>query len=496
MGDFIKKIDELKEVLRETPPDIIQERIYTCFANGCILLTAYLKSKGNPGWSSMLVDQGQPILNSKEQAYLEKTVANAPWLLDIFKDTQKGGSLPTIDTHSILAKSIGKSNLTGDDVSMDMMLEKFIQKTAEMDAFWSNIKHDRLSSVTKLMNTDIYVPTPAGPIPVPVKPIIYFLIMLLDSFRLSQALAGNTNTPLTLIVLMEELLTGQWRQAILTAAGFISPSGVAAGVIGKYFVNAWVLINPEMRTRLIKDAFKGTKSLFIGFILWCATVLPPDIIRSKIKEAIDKARDMVASFDQKIEELEARGSEALRPVGKKVEFKAIDLDNLKRISMEDIQNIQALAQWPLLICTKEYQDIQAPLEKDPFFRLLLELFNVPVLSDDKFQTCQSGIKDIDQIITESLDPSIVDDPQFINPLTQIQDAAQGAVADVQGQVQGAVADVQGKAEGAVQAVQGKAEAAVQAIPKIPIIKGGRRSKKMNKRSRRKSRKHGHRRLSV
>jgi len=295
---------------------------------------------------------------------------------------------------------------------------------------------------------------------------------------------------------MEELVTGQWRQAILTAAGFISPSGVAAGVIGKYFVNAWVLINPEMRTRLIKDAFKVTKSLFIGFILWCATVLPPEIIRSQIKEAIDKARDMVSSFDQKIAELEAKGSEALRPVGKKVEFKAIDLDNLKRISMEDIQNIQALAQWPLLICTKEYQDIQAPLEKDPFFRLLLELFNVPVLSDDKFQTCQSGIKDIDQIITESLDPSIVDDPEFINPLTQIQDAAQGAVADVQGQVQGAVADVQGKAEGAVQAVQGKAEAAVQAIPKIPIIKGGRRSKKMNKRSRRKSRKHGYRRVSV
>jgi hypothetical protein len=477
MGDFIKKIDDLKTLIRETPPELIQERVYTCFANGCILLTAYLQTNGKPGWSSMLVDGEQPILNSKEQSSLEKTVANAPWLLDILKDPQpqKGGAIPAIDTHSILAKSIGETSLTGDDVSMDLMLEKFIQKTADMDTFWSNIKHSRLSAVTKLMNSDIYVPTPSGPIPVPVKPVVYFLIMLLDSFRLSQALMGNTNMPLTLIVLMEELVTGQWRQAILTAAGFISPSGVAAGVIAKYFVNAWVLINPEIRTLLIKDTFKGSKSLFIGFILWCATVLPPEFIRSQMQEAIEKVRGMVASFDEKVAQLEAKGSEALKPVGKKVEFKAIDLDNLKRISMEDIQNLQVLAQWPLLICTKEYQEIQGPLEKDPFFRLILELFNVPVLSDDKFQTCKAGFKEMDQVIAESLDPSVVDDPTFVNPLTQVQ-----------GQVQ-AQAQAFQAAMPTIPTIP--AIPAMPAIPAIPLtLKGGRRTKKTNKRSKRKSRK--------
>jgi hypothetical protein len=253
---------------------------------------------------------------------------------------------------------------------------------------------------------------------------------------------------------------------LLTAAGFISPSGVAIGVIGKYIVNAWVLINPAIRTSLVKDIYKGSKSMLIGFILWCVSVLPPESVRNMLKTRIDEARAMVATFDEKITALEEQGSVSLKPLGKKIEFKAISLDNLTRITMEDIQNIQALAQWPMLICTKEYQDIQGPLEKDPFFRIMFELLNIPVLADDKFEVCRSNqFKPIQEVIAEGLDPAdaLVDDPAFINPITAVQQQVQGAVGAVQQQVQGAVDATQQQVQGAVDATQQQAEGAVNSL---------------------------------
>jgi hypothetical protein len=314
--------------------------------------------------------------------------------------------------------------------------------------------------------------------------------MLLDSFRLSRALSGHKDISLTLVVLLEELVTGQWRQMLLTAAGFISPSGVAIGVIGKFIVNAWVLINPNIRTSLVKDMYKGSKSMFIGFILWCATVLPPEIIKNRLKESIDKARELVGTFDEKIKKLEEQGSVALKPLGKKMVFKGVSLDELKKITIEDIQNLQSLAQWPLLICTKEYQDIQGPLEKDPFFRVLFELIGIPTLPDDKFEVCRSNrFKSIEQVIAESLDPAdaIVDDPDFVNPIAAVQgqiqgaaSAAQGAVSGVQQQAQGAVSGVQQQAQGAASATQGavgKAQGAVEAVKKGTMVGGKRKTRK-------------------
>jgi len=421
--EFLRKIDELKELVRETDPGILQERIYKSMANGFLLLTAYLKTDGRDGWSSMLINEGgQPILSSSEQAMIEKAFKAAPWILEMKRDGKiqvgGGGPVPQLDSHGSFVKPVIDAlvNLTGDDVSLDLLLETFIKKSAEMDDYWSNMKHGAFAPVTKFMNTDseIYVPTPAGvpiPVPIPRRPVIYFLIMLLDSLRLSRALSGHKDIPLTLIVLLEELVTGQWRQMLLTAAGFISPSGVAIGVLGKFIVNAWVLINPNIRTSLVKDMYKGSKSLFIGFILWCFSVLPPEFVKNQLKAKIDEARALVATFDDKIKMLEEKGSIPLKPSGKRIEFKAISLDNLKRITMEDIQNIQSLAQWPMLICTKEYQDIQGPLEKDPFFRIIFELLNIPVIADDKFEVCRSNqFKPIEQVIAEGLEnPAIVDD---------------------------------------------------------------------------------------
>ena len=127
------------------------------------------------------------------------------------------------------------------------------------------------------------VPTPVQeqqvPVPVPRKPVVMLLVALIDSFRISAALAGYKNSLLTLLVLFQELVTGQWRQMIMTAVGLISPMGVAVGVVGKYIINAWMLINPTLRDELLRDMYKGSKSFLIGFLLWATSNLPPAVVK-------------------------------------------------------------------------------------------------------------------------------------------------------------------------------------------------------------------------
>jgi hypothetical protein len=421
MGEFNSYVDRLKKLVTDTPPDELQEKVYTCFANGCLLLTAFLQLKGKDGWSATLInDYGQPILSFKEQAAVENTVKSAPWLREFLEVTangkgiQKGGAAePQLNSEgSSFVQTIvdTASQLTGDDVSLDLMLEKFLKKTQEMDDFWSAFG----GHAKKIMDIDIPVPLPpAGiPVPVPLTPIVYFLMLLLDSFRISRALLGNKDIPLTILVLMEEIITGQWRQAILTSVGFISPSGVAIGTIGKYFVNAWLLVNPKIRNEIIKDVFGGGKSFIIGFILWCSSVLPPQAIKFGLEESITRLRDMVANIDDKMKDLSDRASEPLSKIKKRLVFPGFDLSKLKRISLSDIQNLQELSQWPVIVCSAEFQDIKKNLEKDPLFRLVMEMAGVPTTSQDTFNVCKrsDGFLPLSSVVSEAMTPVIEDIP--------------------------------------------------------------------------------------
>ena len=464
MDGFHSKIDSLKHIIRETPPLELQERVYISFANICLLVTAFMNQNGKRGWSSTLLnDRGEPMLGKEEQEIVEDAMSQ-PWILEFLKSTsgpghlasasasakQKGGTQQGNPPHlttsgsSLVVKSIIDptveylSTLTGDDVSMDLMLEKFIQETQKMDDFWAKFAYES-PGIAKKMNRDVtlYVPTPSGvpiPVPIPVKPIVYFLMMLLDSFRLSRSLMGEKDVPLTLLVLIEELITGQWRQMILTCMGFISPTGVSASVIGKYLVNTWVLINPEIRSDILRDIYKGNKSLLIGFLLWCLTVLPPQSAKNVLESGLARARKFVENIDDKIKELEEKGSVQLKPLGKKLQFQGVNLGPITRVTMQDIQNLQALAQWPLLICSKDYQEIQQVLEKDPIFRVILELVGVPTTAHDKFKVCRTtNYESLPDVIEDALEPHIVEnveadvqpqaqtqtqDPPINNPVTQ------------------------------------------------------------------------------
>jgi hypothetical protein len=187
------RIGKLEKSIRTSDYDTLQNQVYICFANGCILLTSFLQLQGQPGWSAELRDaEGQSVLTEEEQQAIESAFAKAGWLLPFFSDTkeQQGGAmsfkLPTMAPGGDFLKKSGLQ-FTGEDVSLDRMMQGFLKKTQELDEFWSYFgKKDPGLSKT-FTEGDIRIPTPNPliTIPIPKKPLVQLLVTIIDAFRLS-----------------------------------------------------------------------------------------------------------------------------------------------------------------------------------------------------------------------------------------------------------------------------------------------------------------------
>jgi hypothetical protein len=413
MEEFTSYVDRLKKLATDTSPDELQENLYVFFANGCLLLTSFLQEDGKDGWSSKVVnDYGQPILGFKEQSTVESIFKSAPWIRGIFKGSasaplQKGGNVTLTNDGNIVTKiADALSNLKSEDISLDAMLQAFIKKTADIDEYMA-----KLSGPFKKM-TSFDIPlgpaaAAAGAPGIPFQPVLYFLLTLLDCLRVSRALVGHKDTPLTILVLLEEIISGQWRQALLTSVGLISPSGVAVGTIAKYFVNVWILINPSLRTEIVEIVFKGTKSAIVGFFIWCISVLPPAIIKNRMQESLEKVKNMFESLQGKLEDMKRKANEKLKPLGKELTFKGFDkLNILAKLTIENLQNLQELSQWSVITCSSEFRAIVDELRPDPLFFFIMEMMNVPLSAKDTLKACNMASNF--PSLSQSINPTVVD----------------------------------------------------------------------------------------
>ena len=451
--EAINRIKDLQGVIRATEESELKEKVYVCVANGCILLTAYLNSNGQKGWSSRLIDHaGQPILNSNEQETLESILKEAPWVLEFFKDNsqsvvQKGGAIPYVDN------SLG--GMKDVEISLDKGLQYVIDTTEQTDKYWENIEKNSFGNIKTFMDKDQIVPTPIGPIPIKARLISKLLITLLDFLRLASARAGYTSVPLTLIVFLEELVTGQWRQMILTAASlFITPSGVATSIIIKYIIIAWITIGGEERTGIVKHIFKGTKSFIRNFLIWCFAILTPGPIKT-------------AMFGMQIPQM---------PQMPQIQVPQIQIPPLPprsvqrgggEVTYEDIQEKLKILDNPALLCSPGGKGLVEEVKSDPILGLVAELFNIPS-SETLEKVCPVAVTmNSFNAAEDDLEAEVnANDPTEINANENDpkEDTTPPAPAPP-----------------------------APAPPPAPPQAGGRKTKKMNKPKRRKSRKHGHRR---
>jgi hypothetical protein len=481
--EAINRIIRLQEDIRGTDDDILKERIYVCVANSCILLNSYINSNGQKGWSTRLInDDGQPILSQGEQDIVESILDKAPWVLNFFKsqgNTQKGGATkpvpnaPAVDVPAVDVSSV--PNVSDDEVSLNAAFNSVVETTEKWDNYWKKMESDpkAFGPIKKILNTNPIttpLPPPFTVIPVSVRLVARLLVTVLDLIRLGMARSGKTSVPLTLIVFLEELVTGQWRLMLLTAASlFITPSGVASTIMIKYLIMAWLTFGTDAeKTRLIKNVFKGSKSTIVNLIIYAYVLLTPTEIKGRM--------------------FEMPGNE---------------------VSYDVIQSKLLLLDSKQLICSPAAMDLVKELKSDPFLGLASELLNIPAVdklekvcgntraitvpSFSEAEDIVSNLDDLDTPPPLPPRPSLTAIPQsFAQGTSALTNLAEKAVSDTTRQLQDQALGATGleKFKTANPVASGLAASGLAGS----VLKGGRKTKKMNKRSPvKKSRKHGHRR---
>jgi hypothetical protein len=339
----------------------------------------------------MLVDNdGYSMLDAREQDLIERTFSNAPWLYSLLLDDsskgeqeiQRGGN-PTAGNPTAGNPTAGNptaGNPTAADLSMDKMVNWIIQQTTAADEYMEKVKKG--NPINRLLNT----PVPAYPA-ITFRPIVTLLITLIDMIRLSAAATGETNIPLTLLVAIEELIEGKWRQMILTSLGFISPSGAAAGILLKILVDVWLLADPSLRSEYFRKSMGLAKSTLTGLILWSGNLLIPPPVKEQLLQRFKQIADPIV---KKVEDAKARISQGvLGPgeTGKRLEFTGLETEGIQKLAEGDLSRLPSVLRFTPLTCSAEGQQVIRQVQRVPYMQLVLELLNVPTTDQGKKEVC-------------------------------------------------------------------------------------------------------------
>jgi hypothetical protein len=267
MEVFTSKADEVKKILKETPPDQLQDSVLTFLSYMSAFLTAFVEHNGAEGWSAFVMNERGSILDSQDQKKIEKALASCPWLLPYLKgDTSyKGG---------------GQEGVADEEKEMEENLRYLLQMINDGKAKIKEL------GLVKLIHSDIPIPpnpiTPLG-INIPLAPFFMGLMALIDLFRYNRARLGNKNMLLTLLVFIEEILTEQWHQALLTSLGFFSATGVSMGIIAKYILNVFLLAQPaQERGKFVQASVTMGKSFITGTLAWVLETFTSQSIKDKL----------------------------------------------------------------------------------------------------------------------------------------------------------------------------------------------------------------------
>jgi hypothetical protein len=123
---------------------------------------------------------------------------------------------------------------------------------------------------------------------IPLAPFFMGLMALIDLFRYNRARLGNKNMLLTLLVFIEEILTEQWHQALLTSLGFFSATGVSMGIVAKYILNVFLLAQPaQERGKFVQASVSMGKSFITGTLAWVLETFTSQSIKDKLSMYAD-----------------------------------------------------------------------------------------------------------------------------------------------------------------------------------------------------------------
>jgi hypothetical protein len=126
-----------------------------------------------------------------------------------------------------------------------------------------------------------------------------------------------------------------------------------------------------------------------------------------MQESLTGVTDMFEKLKGKLEDMKGKANEKLQPLGKELTFKGFDkLNILAKLTIENLQNLQELAQWPVITCSSEFRAIVDELRSDPLFFFIMEMMNVPLSPKDTLKACNM-VSNFPSL-SKSIEPVVVD----------------------------------------------------------------------------------------
>jgi hypothetical protein len=390
--------DRIKDMLQY--PGIIPQ-IYNSTSHICKILLAIVTTDGDD-WQQSLLRQN--IFQEAEMSKLSSVIS--PYIEPIRnffkKRTHKGGDATTNDKtindkttndKTTINTTIpdGKRGISGPDDVLESMDSAF----STIDTFVNNNvallreqykQHDEkddyhilpLSVINSMKESPQPAVKTAGEviekIKIPFRMIVFLVYLILDVIRMSAALAGldTKRKMLSIVVSIFDLLKGDWKKAVFSFIGYYSTSYAVIGEMMKIFLTLYQSLSPTLRHNMLYGSVDATKSVIIGLLLEIYKITAPQASRIRLLGIIQKIQDVQRQTDAVLQ------SAGLPP-------RSSDLSP----TMEDINNLQAICDDPIFVCSKEYGEYIETINTEPMINFVLQMLRVPTSPGMTFYRCNS-----------------------------------------------------------------------------------------------------------
>lgn len=351
------KLDEAYTLVNQDQQEL-PERIYRAIEGISNILLAWMQMDGAPGWSSYLLNPDQTSFFTKEQSQNIESLAQTfePQLRYLTgkhnsykkpNQIQVGGDVPAIVTAQIPNQISLDSIFFGIQNQIKSYDEQFRQLSKSLGI----LSDDNLTGDIQRSYEQLLAPTQLAIVPkfFPATAVFALVYTLLDFIRLG---IGNPNYDikmgrilLSIVISILDFLRGNWKNAVLTLLGVGSPNGVVIGLFGKFVNNAWMMITPNLRDKLVLSVYESTKGLFIGFIMTSFAIFAPIPVRDSTQEQYDQLKELI-----------------------------------NNAASDKSQNY---------FCTSQYDSLFQSTQSNSILRLVAELINLPTQKEARNLICQN-----------------------------------------------------------------------------------------------------------
>lgn len=389
-------INEAYTLLNE--PDL-PERLFYALEGISGILLAWMQLNGTPGWSSHLKNPDHtPFFTQDEQRIVETAARTAdPYLRPLLSrngpsDQIGGDPTPT----------------SSKPISMDGIFYGTLDNLRDIDMQFKEWQTNLgvVQRVSKLKGAVPQLALVSTPL------LITIVYSMLDFFRLA---IGNplTDKPAariisSLVLTMMDILTGDWKNAILSLSGVLSANLTVLGFTLKVLNASWQMIAPSLREKLVITGYQSSKSFVVGFLLWGFATLIPDPMRPPANAFFDGIAKTADDINRQIEKAQTTANEQVQAMGLplNVTFFRIQKDQLP--TFDQIQNIQELLGNENIVCLQEFQTnvIEKVGSSSLALLLVFQLLNVPTDPQVIDRICKQKPRTLDALIQKVATPTI------------------------------------------------------------------------------------------